>query len=227
MVVGTTQPPLLRPPLIETPPQPPRRQDACSARSKKPELTQGGFGQRPPVGGDDAHLQELHPHPLGHQRGTRWPRANWSPQRLRGIVRKFSDGEGTPRVLPERVLQSLLGMRILQIDRALTPDTSEATCSLSRRCNLNTTFGSGSEDCSVSSLEAKTRRILSRPRYKWCRAFPNDSPSSRAISFTESPRKKYAVTAARCLSSNCSKPCSMSLVPSPSDRPQASDTSRA
>src|ERR1700722_7936374 len=121
MVVGTTQPPLRRLPLIETPPQRLRRQDACSARPKKPEPPQEDFEQCPLAGGDDAHLQQRNPPLLAHRQGTRWTRANWFRRQLRGIVRKFSDGAGTPRVLRERVLQSPLGMRILQIYRALTP----------------------------------------------------------------------------------------------------------
>src|SRR5580704_4221466 len=133
MALGVTQPPRLRPLLTETLPQPPPRPDAYSARRKKPELPQGGFGQCSPVGGDDARLPEPHPHLLAHQPGTLWPRANWFPRRPRGILRKFSDDEGTPRVLRERVLQSPLGMRILQIDRALTPDTSGATRLVTRR----------------------------------------------------------------------------------------------
>src|ERR1700683_3174134 len=112
MVLGVTRPPLRRLPLIETPQQSPQRQHAYSARSKKPERPQEEFAQYPPEGGDDAQLQELHPRLLVHQRGTRRMRANWFPRQFRGIVRKFSDGEGIPRVPRERVLQSPLGMRI-------------------------------------------------------------------------------------------------------------------
>src|SRR5271156_3754539 len=131
MALGVTQPPLLRLPLIETQQQPPQRQDACSARSKKPEPPQEDFAQWPLAGGDDAHLQQRNPPLLAHRQGTRWTRANWFRRQLRGIARKFSDGEGTLPALLERVLQSPLGTRILQIDRALTPDTSGATCLLS------------------------------------------------------------------------------------------------
>src|SRR5580693_6527658 len=133
MALVATQPRRLRLFRTKMLPQPLPRHGAYSARRKKLELPRGDFGRRPPLGGNDARLQEPHPPLWGHQRGTRRPRANSFPRQLRGIVRKFSDGEGTPRVLREKVHQAPPWTQILQIDRALTPDTSGATCLLSRR----------------------------------------------------------------------------------------------
>src|SRR6266849_8245829 len=98
--------------------------------------------------------------------GTRLPRWNWFLQLFRGTCCKIPCGEGTLRVPRERGLPPPPRTRVLQIVRALTTDTSEASRFDTLRCSLAATLEATSSESSACSFAGKSSRILSRPRYR-------------------------------------------------------------
>src|SRR5947207_12207228 len=110
--------------------QPPR--DVCNGLRTALEQKQADVERCCRANDGDAPSARPGPRLWVNLLGTRQLQRNWFPRRFRGTWDKFPCGEGTPRVLRERVHKSPLRTQVLQIDRALTTDTSGATRSVGR-----------------------------------------------------------------------------------------------